>query len=77
LPSEAWKTIAKSLCISDRQLQIIQGIFDDQKELVIADELTISVNTVHTHLGRLYRKLSVDSRVALILCILAKYLSSL
>jgi len=58
-------------------LQIIQGIFDDKKEFAIAAELTISVHTVHTHLERLYRKLGVRTRIGLILCILAEYLSSL
>ncbi len=75
LSYDAWKTIAKSLRISDRELEIIQGIFDDQKEFAIADELKISVHTVHTHLERLYRKLGVSSRIALVLYILSEYLS--
>ena len=57
-------------------MEIIQGIFDDQKELAIADELTMSVHTVHTHVERLYRKLGVSSRVTLVLYILSEYLSS-
>src|SRR5512138_3844862 len=74
LSHNAWKTIANSLRISDRELEIIQGIFDDRKELAIADELKISMHTVHTHLERLYRKLGVSSRVALVLYILSEYL---
>jgi DNA-binding NarL/FixJ family response regulator len=77
LSYDAWKTIANSLRISDRELEIIQGIFDDRKELAIADELKISMHTVHTHLERLYRKLGVSSRVALVLYILSEYLSSI
>jgi len=77
IPHDAWKVIAKSLRISDRELQIIQGIFDDRKEFAIADELKISMHTVHTHLERLYRKLGISSRVALVLYILSEYLSSL
>src|SRR6266436_2927942 len=77
LPHDTWKVIAKSLRISDRELQIIQGIFDDRKEFAIADELKISMHTVHTHLERLYRKLGISSRVALVLYILYEYLSSL
>src|SRR5262252_569427 len=77
MPPHAWKALARSLRISDRELEIIQGIFDDQKEFAIAAELTISVHTVHTHLERLYRKLGVSSRVGLILSILSEYLSSL
>jgi DNA-binding NarL/FixJ family response regulator len=77
LPSNAWRLIAKSLRISDRELQIIQEIFDDRKESAIADDLTISVHTVHTHLERLYRKLGVSTRVGLVVYILSEYLSSL
>ena len=77
LSSDAWNVIAKSLRISDREMEIIQGIFDDRKEFAIADELTMSVHTVHTHVERLYRKLGVSSRVALVLYILSEYLSSL
>jgi DNA-binding NarL/FixJ family response regulator len=75
LTYDAWKTIAKSLRISDRELEIIQGIFDDRKEFAIASELKISAHTVHTHCERLYRKLGVSSRVALVLYILSEYLS--
>ena len=77
LSPSAWRVIANSLRISDRELQIIQEIFDDRKELAIADDLTISVHTVHTHLERLYRKLGVSTRAGLILYILSEYLSSL
>jgi DNA-binding CsgD family transcriptional regulator len=77
LSHDAWRRIARSLRISDRELQIIKEIFDDRKESAIADDLTISVHTVHTHLERLYRKLGVSTRAGLILCILSEYLSSL
>ena len=77
LSPNAWRRIANSLRISDRELQIIQEIFDDQKESAIARDLRISVHTVHTHLERLYRKLGVSTRGGLILYILAEYLSSL
>jgi DNA-binding NarL/FixJ family response regulator len=77
LPPDAWEVIANSLRISGRELQIIQEIFDDRKELAIADELEISIHTVHTHLERLYRKLGVSSRVTLVLYILSEYLSAL
>src|SRR5262245_12546446 len=77
VPHDAWEVIANALSISDRELQIIQGIFDDQKEFAIAQELKISVHTVHTHLERLYQKLGVSSRVALVLYILSEYLSSI
>ena len=39
LTDDAWQTIANSLRISNRELEIVQGIFDDRKEFAIADEL--------------------------------------
>jgi DNA-binding CsgD family transcriptional regulator len=77
LSYDAWRAIANSLHLSDRELQIIQEIFDDRKESAIADDLTISVHTVHTHLERLYRKLGVSTRSGLVVCILSEYLSFL
>jgi DNA-binding NarL/FixJ family response regulator len=74
LTRERWQNIAQSLRLSDRELQIIQGIFDDQKEFAIAQDLTISVHTVHTHLERVYRKLGVSSRVSLVLYILSQHI---
>jgi len=77
LPNDAWQVIGKSLHISGRELQITQEIFDGRKEYAIACDLKISVHTVNTHLGRLYRKLGVSSRAGLVLYVLSEYLSSL
>lgn len=62
-----WQSIAKSLHLSGREIQIVQHIFDDHKELAIAQNLGISPHTVHTHLERLYHKLDVASRAGLII----------
>ena len=45
----------------------MRGIFDNQKEAGIATDLGITRRTVDTHLERLYRKLDVNTRVALVL----------
>ncbi|TWU20356.1 helix-turn-helix transcriptional regulator [Bythopirellula polymerisocia] len=63
---DVWSCIAQQLSLSERELQISQGVFDDKKESVIAQELGISPHTAHTHLERLYHKLRVNSRVELI-----------
>lgn len=70
----AWKTIADSLELSHRQLQIVREVFDDSTEQAIADNLGISQHTVHTHLERIHRKLDIHDRVELVLTILSEFL---
>ena len=59
---EQWQAIALSLGLSAREFQVLRPIFDDEPDAAIACRLGISSHTVHTHLGRLYRKLGVRSR---------------
>jgi DNA-binding NarL/FixJ family response regulator len=72
---EAWQRVTHVLALSARESQILQGVFEDQKECCIAANLGISSHTVHTHLERIYRKLHVSSRVALVVRVFAEYLS--
>ena len=72
LPAE-WRAIAESLALSGREFQILRHIFDDDKESTIAQTLDISAHTVHTHVGRLYRKLGVASRCELLVRVFAEY----
>lgn len=69
-----WRLLARSLELSKRQSQIVQAVFDDKKESAIAVHLGISSHTVHTHLERLYRKLGITSRVALVSRVFIQYL---
>ena len=64
---QAWAEIARSLRLSGRELQILHGVFRNDTESAIAAALCISSHTVHTHFERLYRKLGVSDRIALIL----------
>jgi len=66
--------IGRSLSLSDRELQVAQGVFDDCTERALADKLGISPHTVHTHIERLHRKLGVTNRVQLILHVTAEFL---
>jgi DNA-binding CsgD family transcriptional regulator len=72
--NETWRLLTRSLRLSRREFQIVLAMFDDQKESAMASDLGISPHTVHTHIDRLYRKLSVSSRVALVRRILVEYL---
>jgi DNA-binding NarL/FixJ family response regulator len=70
-----WRLLARSLELSQREFQILQAVFDDQKESAIAANLGISSHTVHTHLKRLYHKLGVTSRVTLVSRVFVEYLT--
>ena len=50
--SVAWQEIRRGLKLSARELQIVQGIFDDKLEFTIAAEQGVSINTVRTELRR-------------------------
>jgi LuxR family maltose regulon positive regulatory protein len=63
------------LALSTRESEILQAVFEDQKEYCIAENLGISTHTIHTHLERIYRKLHVSSRVELVVHVFAAYLS--
>ena len=75
LNQQAWTAIARRLRLSPREVQITQLIFQDSKELAIADGLGMSPHTVRTHMERLYRKLGVKSRVKLVLRITQTFLA--
>ena len=77
LTSQEWRSLAARLALSPRELQILQLVFDDEKELAIAESLSISPHTVHTHLGRLYRKLGVSSRCEAVVKIFGEHLADL
>jgi DNA-binding NarL/FixJ family response regulator len=75
LLSEAdWAVAARALRLSGRELQIVRGVFDCRKETAIAADLGIAPRTVDTHMERLYRKLTVTTRVALVLRVMEQVL---
>lgn len=64
---QAWGGISKALGITRRELQIVHGVFDNLPESGIAQRLGISEHTAHTHLNRLFKKLTVTTRTELVL----------
>ncbi len=66
-----WDAAENTLHLSGREREIAEAVFDDRTESAIARELGISPHTVHTHVERLYRKLSVASRTQLVLRLVA------
>lgn len=72
---QAWEEIARSLQLSGRELQIVRGIFDDDTDLGIAQNIGISLHTVHTHVERLHHKLAVMNRPQLLLRVMQEFVT--
>jgi len=49
--------------ITSQEYEVLKGIFQGQTNPEISAELFISINTVKTHIKRIYTKLEVDSKV--------------
>jgi DNA-binding NarL/FixJ family response regulator len=64
---KAWEQIGRSLALSGRELQIVQGTFDDKTEFTMAADLHMSPGTIHTHVERLHHKLGIADRAQLLL----------
>ena len=75
LSGAEWRSIARRLSLSSREIEVVQGIFDGEKVASIALSLGISYHTVNTHVERLYQKLGVGNRCQLLTRIFAAYLS--
>ena len=56
--------------LSDKELLVLQGVFDDLTDDAIAPRLGITKNTVRTHFKRLHDKFRISTRAALIVLVL-------
>jgi DNA-binding CsgD family transcriptional regulator len=70
-----WAAISRSFNLSHREEQLVRKVFDDCTDYSIASGLEISSHTVHTHFGRLYRKLRVANRAQLIVRVVDEFLA--
>lgn len=52
--------------LSEREQQVLLGLLDGLTEKQVAHHLGLSLPTVHTHVGKIYRKLQVNSRAELL-----------
>ncbi len=75
LTNRQWHDIALSLSLSPRELQLVRYVFDDLGETGIALALGTSRHTVHSQFGRLYIKLGVNSRTALVVRVIEEYIN--
>ena len=72
---DAWTKIAHSLSLSNRELEIVRGTFDDKTEFEIAADLRVSPSTIHTHVERLHHKLAITDRAQLILRVMQEFIA--
>ena len=75
LPSFAWAYLQTRMNLSPREADIVRYLTLDEPEASMAHLLGISPHTVHTHLGRLYRKLGVASRAQVVLRVFDEYVA--
>lgn len=66
LPEDEWSRLVQGLGLSPREADILRCAFYDERSIVIAKCLGLSVNTVHTYRDRLFRKLRVRSMAQVI-----------
>ncbi len=52
--------------LTDRQLQIVQGIVDGLSYKLIADKYLISIDTVRDHIKKIYKILDINSKSELV-----------
>ncbi len=60
------KTRRENDVLSPRQQQIVQGLVDGLSYKLIADKLSISIDTVRDHIKAIYRALEVNSKAEVI-----------
>lgn len=73
LNAREWRSVMRSLELSDRQLQVVRCLFDGLNEPAIAEKLDVSAHTIHAHLNRLYKKICVKSRCEVIVRVFLAY----
>jgi DNA-binding CsgD family transcriptional regulator len=66
ITKKEWEMLSNALRLSPRELQLMQGVFEEMKDRAIASRLGISTHTVRTHFERLFRKLGVRSRAGVL-----------
>jgi DNA-binding CsgD family transcriptional regulator len=73
LNDREWKLLIDTFHLSPRETEVSTLIFSGKSEREIADLLSISVHTVHSHLERMHRKLNVHTRGELVVVFFRTY----
>jgi DNA-binding NarL/FixJ family response regulator len=71
LPPEKWNQLVATLKLSPQQTRIVELILRNCGDKQIAAELNLKVPTVRTHLDRIFKRLKIEDRGALVLMLFA------
>jgi DNA-binding NarL/FixJ family response regulator len=71
LPADKFALIVIKLELSRQQARVVELILRNCCDKEIAAEMQLKVSTVRTYLGRLFTRLGVENRLALVLKIFA------
>jgi len=64
--SRARETLQAKYALSEREIEVIELLVQGLTNQNISDRLHISVNTVKSHVKRIYKKLGVTNRLQLV-----------
>jgi DNA-binding NarL/FixJ family response regulator len=71
LTAGEWDEVVRELHLSPQQARIVQFIFQGKKDKAIAAAMGLNIWTIRTHLTRIFVRLNVGDRVALVLRVFA------
>ena len=74
LSSHEWHAIVRTLGLSPREADVVDGILHDRDSQEIAARLGLSPRTVRFHLEHVYQKLGVTRRHQIVLRVFAGHL---
>lgn len=72
IPETAGRVLSSKARLTAREKQVLQLLVKGMRNQVIADELSVSITTVRSHLQNIYNKLGVSSRAGATACALEK-----
>ncbi|HEY5312639.1 MAG TPA: LuxR C-terminal-related transcriptional regulator [Pirellulales bacterium] len=62
---DEWSQIVRALGLSPRKAQIVALILEDLKDDAIASALNLTKPTIRSHIGQMFRRFRVPSRLGL------------
>lgn len=71
--TDEWAGLASQLPLSPRQANLVRLLLEGAGDKRIAQGMDISVPTVRTYMSRLFRKLNVQDRHELVLCVFGQF----
>lgn len=72
-----WSQLKRKLRLTDRELEVLQGLFDEQTDQAIAASLGITTRTVRAHLDSVYRKCHCRTRTGAVVSVFRTYVEKM